>query len=327
MNVKKSTIIYIAIEILFQILSLIVIQVKNNSYITLAIMLIVSIICTAVTILLGYLFRDRNTENNDFKEYLEQFKPKTNVLIYILAIIACLSLLPLSSTLQGIVNSILEKTGAYKTSSTVDGIFNVESINEPGYQVLMILTVAIFIPIREELAFRSFLTRGFRDFGTLTAIILGSLAFGFVHGGLDQFFPQVLLALLIGLIYFKTENIYIPMLMHISNNMIATLLSLYGEKFIKNTSSSLSAYSMFGICFAACIILALSIFLIHHISIKSNKKLKENYLISKDKFLWNKNQYERFKNKKDIYSYIAISSIMIISFIMWIVATLSKISK
>lgn len=327
MNVKKSTIIFATVEILFQIFLAFGVFFKKftngGSYFILISTLIASILSSIFIFIIPKLLRNKS-EEDDFKEYLQQYRKKTNILIYILAIVVTLSLMPISIIVQNVINTLLEKSGHYIIKSTVDDIFQPSLINDKGYQALIILSVAIFIPIREELTFRSLLMRGFRDFGTYTAILVGSMVFAFVHGGLDQFFPQLFLAILMGIIYFKTENIFITIIMHISNNLSVTLLSLYGEKFIKKLGELNQQYIII-IIFSTIIILIISMLLINFIATRKNKKIEEGYFMSNKKFIWSNTQYSRYKQKKDVFSYLSIIVITLICFVLWISAILSKI--
>lgn len=326
MNIKKSVIIYVIIEVLFQLLVFALIRINpTNPYSNLSSMLIASILSISFTILLAYLFRNKNKEKNDFIEFIDQFKYKRNFLVYIFAIITAISLLPISAIIQQLVNENLEKIG-YHLKSTVDSIFNEKQLLEQQqYRALVIITTSVFVPIREELVFRSVLTQGLRDFGTKFAIIFGALIFGFVHGGIDQFFPQLFLGLLMGVFYFKTKDIKVTVIMHMTNNMIATCLSLYSKKESESTLGDRKNQIIFLII--AFVVLLISSLILNHLTTRKKKKVNEPYFISNKRYLWHKDEYERrIKKPKDILSYLAFFGIFTASLIMWIVETVKKAS-
>ena len=88
-----------------------------------------------------------------------------------------------------------------------------------------IMALAIIGPITEELLFREaiegeMLRRGANPW---LAIIVSAIAFGAVHLNLAQGLYALPLAILFGIIYYKTGNIVLTSLLHILNNGIAAL--------------------------------------------------------------------------------------------------------
>ena len=88
-----------------------------------------------------------------------------------------------------------------------------------------LLALIIIGPIAEELLFREaiegeMLRRGANPW---LAIIVSAIAFGAVHLNLAQGLYALPLAILFGIIYYKTGNIVLTSLLHILNNGIAAL--------------------------------------------------------------------------------------------------------
>ena len=88
-----------------------------------------------------------------------------------------------------------------------------------------IMALAVIGPITEELLFREaiegeMLRRGANPW---LAIIVSAIAFGAVHLNLAQGLYALPLAILFGIIYYKTGNIVLTSLLHILNNGIAAL--------------------------------------------------------------------------------------------------------
>lgn len=95
--------------------------------------------------------------------------------------------------------------------------------------VVMIITAVICAPIFEEIVFRGIIQKGLINKGTkpVNAIIVASVIFGLVHGNPWQFVGAVLLGCVLGLVYYKTKSLLLPMLLHGFNNLCSTILIVY----------------------------------------------------------------------------------------------------
>ena len=94
-----------------------------------------------------------------------------------------------------------------------------------SHNIWGLMTITIIGPITEELIFREaiegeMLRRGANPW---LAIIVSAIAFGAVHLNLAQGLYALPLAILFGIIYYKTGNIVLTSLLHILNNGIAAL--------------------------------------------------------------------------------------------------------
>lgn len=95
--------------------------------------------------------------------------------------------------------------------------------------VVMIITAVICAPIFEEIIFRGIIQKGLMNKGVepKMAILVASVIFGAVHGNPWQFVGAVLLGCVLGLVYYKTKSLLLPMLLHGFNNLCSTLLITY----------------------------------------------------------------------------------------------------
>jgi membrane protease YdiL (CAAX protease family) len=95
--------------------------------------------------------------------------------------------------------------------------------------VVMIITAVIMAPIFEEIIFRGIIQKGLINKGVKPwkAIIFASIIFGLVHANPWQFVGAVLLGCVLGLVYFKTKSLLLPMLLHGFNNLCSSLLITY----------------------------------------------------------------------------------------------------
>lgn len=95
--------------------------------------------------------------------------------------------------------------------------------------VVMIISAIICAPIFEEIIFRGIIQKGLMNKGVepKMAILVASVIFGAVHGNPWQFVGAVLLGCVLGLVYYKTKSLLLPMLLHGFNNLCSTLLITY----------------------------------------------------------------------------------------------------
>lgn len=95
--------------------------------------------------------------------------------------------------------------------------------------VVMIITAVICAPIFEEIVFRGIIQKGLINKGVrpVNAILMASVIFGLVHGNPWQFVGAVLLGCVLGLVYYKTKSLLLPMLLHSFNNLCSTILIVY----------------------------------------------------------------------------------------------------
>lgn len=95
--------------------------------------------------------------------------------------------------------------------------------------VVMIITAVICAPIFEEIVFRGIIQKGLINKGVkpVNAILMASVIFGLVHGNPWQFVGAVLLGCVLGLVYYKTKSLLLPMLLHGFNNLCSTILIVY----------------------------------------------------------------------------------------------------
>ena len=95
---------------------------------------------------------------------------------------------------------------------------------------LVIMTV-ILAPILEEILFRGIIMKGMinNKVAPATAIIVSALIFGVVHFNPWQFAGAFLLGLVLGLVYYKTKSLLMPILLHAFNNLLSALMMMYSD--------------------------------------------------------------------------------------------------
>lgn len=135
--------------------------------------------------------------------------------------------------------------------------------------VVMIITAVIMAPIFEEIIFRGIIQKGLINKGVKpwTAILFASIVFGLVHGNPWQFVGAVLLGTVLGLVYYKTKSLLLPMLLHGFNNLCSSILIFYAKTESFADSFKVSEY----------IILAVGILLFSSFYYLFMKKYKVHY--------------------------------------------------
>ncbi|MBV6881523.1 type II CAAX endopeptidase family protein [Epilithonimonas ginsengisoli] len=97
--------------------------------------------------------------------------------------------------------------------------------------VALVIMTVILAPILEEILFRGVIMKGMinNKVAPATAIIVSALIFGAVHFNPWQFAGAFLLGLVLGLVYYKTKSLLMPILLHAFNNLLSALMMMYSD--------------------------------------------------------------------------------------------------
>lgn len=98
-------------------------------------------------------------------------------------------------------------------------------------EATLIVLAVIMAPLFEEIIFRGIIQKGLLNNGVKPwkAILISALFFGIVHGNPWQFVGAVLLGSILGLVYYKTQSLLLPILLHAFNNLVSSILIFYGN--------------------------------------------------------------------------------------------------
>ncbi|RME05538.1 MAG: CPBP family intramembrane metalloprotease [Deltaproteobacteria bacterium] len=90
---------------------------------------------------------------------------------------------------------------------------------------LAALYICLLGPLLEEVIFRGFLYTGLRRrFGVLPALLASSVVFGYTHVlDPDAVVPIILLGVVLGVLYERSANLWVPVAGHVANNTLALL--------------------------------------------------------------------------------------------------------
>jgi membrane protease YdiL (CAAX protease family) len=112
----------------------------------------------------------------------------------------------------------------------------------------MILLAVVMAPIFEEIIFRGIIQKGFINKGMkpFSALFISSLVFGLAHGNPWQFVGAVLLGSVLGLVYYKTKSLLMPILLHAFNNLCSSFLIFYTNTENFSEAFHISEYFILG---------------------------------------------------------------------------------
>lgn len=133
----------------------------------------------------------------------------------------------------------------------------------------LILFAVLFAPVLEEIIFRGIIMKGLLNKGLKpkTAILISAVVFGIVHQNPWQFVGAVLLGSVLGLVYYKTKSLLLPILLHAFNNLVSSFLIFYG-----NTESFADMFKV-----SEWLLLAIGIVLFTTFYILFTKKYRVHY--------------------------------------------------
>ena len=96
--------------------------------------------------------------------------------------------------------------------------------------LIALIVVAVLPSVIEELLFRGLILHSLLPFGRWTAIILSSAMFSLFHLSPAQTVYQFIFGVVLALVYLRTRNMFVPMLLHFVNNAtIITILFFGGD--------------------------------------------------------------------------------------------------
>lgn len=129
----------------------------------------------------------------------------------------------------GIITSLLGGTNSSENQNLINEMFKT-------HYIIIFVTAVFFAPIVEEILFRGTIFAWINEYNLTIALIISSFLFGFIHvmnavfsGNASEFiqiFPYMFKGFVLAYLYKKNNNIMIPILTHVLNNLIGLLLLL-----------------------------------------------------------------------------------------------------
>lgn len=105
--------------------------------------------------------------------------------------------------------------------------------------------VAVFLaPLAEEFIFRGFLFTKFQTkLSVWVSMIISSILFGAIHFSISSI-TTFLFGLSLCIVFYKTKNLAIPILLHVLNNAIVSITSIYSKMFVSSSSEDISLHKI-----------------------------------------------------------------------------------
>ena len=176
----------------------------------LAVATIVSAIATSILIAVFILIR----EGASLREYLA-LKPISRKTLWM-----ALGVMAVFMVAMDVLSRVLQKD--------IVPDFMVEAYQTAGWLPLLWFAIIVAGPFVEELFFRGFLLEGFRHsfLGNTGAVVLTALLWAVIHVqyGLFEISLIFSMGLLFGYIRLQTGSLWSPIIMHVFNNFVSTIM-------------------------------------------------------------------------------------------------------
>ncbi len=144
---------------------------------------------------------------------------KMSLSAFLLFTLIAFALMIAGALIGNVINVGVELiTGAQQDSAVED------MINETPLLLICFYTV-IVAPIMEELFFRKLLIDRLRPLGQWVCMLVSGVFFGLFHGNIEQFSYAALLGILLGYIYYNTNNVWYCVAIHAILNFFCGVLT------------------------------------------------------------------------------------------------------
>ncbi len=159
------------------------------------------------------------------------FKPPSDLKnTLIVGIIGGVGLMLLGDFLETIIMPIYEYFGVTSSHIEVSTAFG-RAVSNQGvvYIFFIVLLVGVLDPIAEEIFFRGVVHTAFQNKdGFKIGILVSSMVFALAHLDLAVLPILFVMGAVLAYVYYKTESLLAPMLMHMTNNTVVFLLYMAG---------------------------------------------------------------------------------------------------
>ncbi len=190
--------------------------------------------------------------------------------------------------------------------------------------LLSFIATAIVPALAEEFACRGIVLGLLRKYGDGFAIITSSIVFGVMHGNFDQIPFAIMVGLILGYIYVKSNSIWISVAVHCANNAISVIFTYLDGTLNTNMQNLIYlVYLIFGLLAAV-----FGIYMLARLAISKTKKRSvvttdgykdnshfENFILIKDT--------NHISTTKQKYTYFFTSWVIILFFVFNLVESLT----
>ena len=150
--------------------------------------------------------------------------------------IGCIVSVLLLSAASIAMNNLISMTTLKQTSSGYQAVENAFYSSTLLWEMLIL---CLFVPVVEEILYRQMVYEAVAEWlGDLFAIVLSALLFALFHGNIVQFLYALILGICLGLVRANFSSVLVPILGHISANLISILRgTTKGFTFVSSGSS------------------------------------------------------------------------------------------
>lgn len=158
-----------------------------------------------------------------FKKRLSPFSPAEPVSfgVTFFGILAAVGLCMLANVLNSYFLYFFTEMGLYVPDAPQT------MVETPTSLALNLFTMAVLPALLEEMIYRGYILRTLRPYGNLVAVLISSLLFSLMHGNLRQIPFAFIVGLILGLLYVSTNNIWLAIVVHFTNNAISVLMEYF----------------------------------------------------------------------------------------------------
>ena len=147
---------------------------------------------------------------------IERVKPAVGISFFFIGATICL----LANFPSNWISAMLENFGFQGSSQSIPVVPTI-----PSY-IMNTLATAVVPPFVEEFLFRGVILSQFRKYGDVFAIIASALLFGLLHRNFSQIVFAFICGLALGITLVRTNNIWIPVSIHMFVNGFYVLLNI-----------------------------------------------------------------------------------------------------
>lgn len=126
-------------------------------------------------------------------------------------------------------------------------------VNTPASLAINLFAIAVLPALLEEMIYRGYILRTLRPYGNWFAVIISSLLFSLMHGNLRQIPFAFIVGLVLGLLYVVTDNIWLPIAVHFTNNAISVLMEYFGFSLPEEYVGVFYALVIYGLVFVGIV--------------------------------------------------------------------------
>ena len=128
--------------------------------------------------------------------------------------------------------------------------------------LLNLFVFAVLPALLEELVFRGYVLCTLRTYGDWFAVVISALLFGLMHGNVAQIPFALIVGVALGWLYIMTDNIWIPIAVHLINNGFSLLLQYLTIGMDETKQGLITAFSICSLIVIGAICMA--VLLVRH---------------------------------------------------------------